>query len=85
MTPDLLSYVLMVTGVILTAFIKIILGKLHDANLKHDKLRDDHYALKSDMSTHYVSKVDFQYVLDNIFSQLARIEDKIDNKLDKKQ
>lgn len=85
MTPELLNYILVISGVVLTAFIKIIISRVHEMTIKHDKLRDDHYDLRTELNTHYVSKIDFQYVLDNIFSQLSRIEDKIDNKLDKKQ
>ena len=84
MTAEILNWVLILSGIIFTGFIKVILGRLTEVTNKLEKLRDDHYELKSNMPINYVGKMDFQYVLDNLFSQLSRIEDKIDNKLDKK-
>ena len=83
-TAELLNWALGLSGIILSAFIRIILGRIKEMSDKHDKLKDDHYNLKANMPVNYVGKMDFQYVIDNLFSQLSRIEDKIDNKLDKK-
>ena len=81
---ELLNWVLGLSGIVFAGFIKVILGRLTEMSDKLEKLRDDHYDHKSNMPINYVGKMDFQYVLDNLFSQLSRIEDKIDNKLDKK-
>ena len=85
MTAEILNWALGLSGIVLSGFIKVILGRLTEVSTKLEKLRDDHYEVKSNMPINYVGKMDFQYVLDNLFSQLSRIEDKIDNKLDKKQ
>lgn len=85
MTPEIINYILAFSGIILSGFIRIIIGRLKEMSDKLEKLKDDHNDLKATMPINYVGKMDFQYVLDNIFSQLKRIEDKIENKLDKKQ
>jgi len=85
MTPEIINYILIVSGIILSGFVRILTGRLKEMSDKLEKLRDDHYDLKANMPINYVGKMDFQYVLDNLFTQLSRIEDKIDNKLDKKQ
>ena len=84
-TAEILNWVLALSGIILSGFIRIILGRIKEMSDKLEKLKDEHYKAMSNLPVNYVGKMDFQYVLDNLFSQLSRIEDKIDNKLDKKQ
>lgn len=84
-TAEIINLVIVLSGIILGGFIRIILGRIKEMSDKLEKLKDDHYKAMSTFPVNYVGKMDFQYVLDNLFSQLSRIEDKIDNKLDKKQ
>jgi len=83
-TVEILNWVLALSGIILSGFIRIILGRIKEMSDKLEKTKEEHYKAMSRFPIDYVGKMDFQYVLDNLFSQLSRIEDKIDNKLDKK-
>jgi len=83
-TAELLNWALGLSGIILSAFIRIILGRIKEMSDKHEKLKDNHYDLISNLSNRYVGKTDFQYIIDNLFTKLDRIDEKLDRKSDKK-
>lgn len=83
--------ILSIIANVVMAIIAALLKRMLDANEKrvdaNEKRIDDHQKelsqLRELLPQHYVRRDDFKDLGDNIFNTLRRIEDKLDNKVDK--
>jgi len=76
---------------VILGIVSALLKRALDANEKRLEANENNTAslqlaislVRETLPTHYVRRDDFKDLGDNIFSALRRIEDKLDNKVDK--
>ena len=71
-------------GVVLAIVINQIFKGIKEVRDDSAKVGDTVHNLSVTLPTKYVSKEDFQYIIDALFQKLDRIEEKLDRKEDKK-
>lgn len=74
---------LLLVGALASWWAKSILEKVESLEEMDRKLAQDVTDLRVKLPTDFVSKTEHRESLDNIFNALRRIEDKIDQKVDK--
>lgn len=71
-------------GVLLSSVIGFLYKRLSEVSQENIRLSEKINKLNVDMPTHYVNKVDFQYMIDALFAKLDKIDQKLDKKIDKR-
>ena len=70
-------------GLVLVILVNVLFNRINDLMRDNKQLTKEVSELKVELPEKYMSKTDFQYVIDALFAKLDKIDDKLDRKADR--